>query len=371
MPEGCGAHFFEGRAESLRQHPNAVDGAGLALVGTHAQRRVSLDVLDRLVAFSRGDEDICGSRVSLEVDEALARSPSRLPPGHDPSRPSTALLDIARRRCWRRRRLPVPKTGASGGFSPGYPALGKAVPKAKCAVARAGRAFGLSRAAWHEARLLIVEAQLSTGLRVEPRRRVPPSRHRQQVALHPLDAAEGRGPVVPHGSHGPHAPAPVHVGDCMPREHFDPPPRGFGHQGAAWVGPQIHYGTDLHFSGRQVEGGPVGAVVIREYHGSVAWSYAIAVDVGRHGGGQHYARPIIVGEDERALDGAGRQDYPPCPHSPYALPGVEAVDGAEMVGDPLEDCHEVVVVVAEGCASRQQAHLRHRGQLSEGRIHPS
>ena len=66
-------------AERLREDRQAVDVAELALVGAEAHRGVALGVLDRVVAFARGEHDVGRGDVVLQVDELLR-------PAVDPAR---------------------------------------------------------------------------------------------------------------------------------------------------------------------------------------------------------------------------------------------------------------------------------------------
>ena len=61
----------DGPSELLRQQREADDVGDLALVGAHAERRVALEMLDRLIAFARGERDVVDGDVVLPVDEAL------------------------------------------------------------------------------------------------------------------------------------------------------------------------------------------------------------------------------------------------------------------------------------------------------------
>ncbi len=53
----------------LRQNPKRHDIGGLALVRTHAERRVTLDVLARAEAFPLRKLDVLGGHVVLQIDE--------------------------------------------------------------------------------------------------------------------------------------------------------------------------------------------------------------------------------------------------------------------------------------------------------------
>ncbi len=56
----------------LRQQGDAGDVRRLALVRRHAERRVTLGVLDGAEALALGEFDVVGRDVVLEIDETLA-----------------------------------------------------------------------------------------------------------------------------------------------------------------------------------------------------------------------------------------------------------------------------------------------------------
>ena len=70
-PERRRAHGGDGEAELLREQRETDDVGRLALVGAHAERRVALEVLDRSIAFARGQRDVVDGHVVLPVDESL------------------------------------------------------------------------------------------------------------------------------------------------------------------------------------------------------------------------------------------------------------------------------------------------------------
>ena len=57
-----------------------VDVRRLALVGCHARGGVALDMLDRAKAFARGNPQVLGGDVVLQIDEGLGRTRHPLPP---------------------------------------------------------------------------------------------------------------------------------------------------------------------------------------------------------------------------------------------------------------------------------------------------
>ena len=62
--------------------------------------------------------------------------------------------------------------------------------------------------------------------------------------------------------------------------------------------------------------------VVREDDGPVAGPDAVALHVGRGGAGEHDPGPVVVGEDDRSLGGAGREHDPARPDVPEPALGV-------------------------------------------------
>ena len=67
--EHRGAHLGNADAHRVRGNRQAVDVAQLALVGAEAQRRVALDVFDRLEALAHREQQVGRGDVVLQVDE--------------------------------------------------------------------------------------------------------------------------------------------------------------------------------------------------------------------------------------------------------------------------------------------------------------
>ena len=65
--------------------------------------------------------------------------------------------------------------------------------------------------------------------------------------------------------------------------------------------------------------GHVGIVVVGGDDDALAGQHPPAADVAAHGLRQHHAGVIVAGKRHRALDEAGGEDHPPCPHVPEPL----------------------------------------------------
>ena len=70
-------------ASRLGEERSADDAARLALVRSHAERRVALQMLDRCVALARGELDVVDGDIGLQIDEALVAAVAG---GHAPER---------------------------------------------------------------------------------------------------------------------------------------------------------------------------------------------------------------------------------------------------------------------------------------------
>ena len=91
-----------------------------------------------------------------------------------------------------------------------------------------------------------------------------------------------------------------------------------------------------------------------------------------HAGGrsQHDAGAVIVGENQMALDGAGRQNHLFGANLPEPLARQIGIGPRAMVGHTLGQRHHVVGVIAECGRARQQGDIFHRCQFGNGFGHP-
>src|SRR6266404_3792645 len=76
-PEGRRSDGGDRLAADIRENGEPIDVARLALIGTHAERGVALQMLDRAEAFARREFDIAYGHVVLDINEALAARPDR------------------------------------------------------------------------------------------------------------------------------------------------------------------------------------------------------------------------------------------------------------------------------------------------------
>ena len=149
--------------------------------------------------------------------------------------------------------------------------------------------------------------------------------------------------------------APLGPGDRMAGQHADARGARLGRQTARRPGAQVdHAHTDP--GAHQVERGAIRAVVVGEHHGAPAGPHPIPVDVSAHGARQHDARPVVIREHQRSLERAGGQHDLAGPDFPQALAGqMRRGIGRKMIGHPLEQPEEIVIVVAERRGAREHA----------------
>ena len=93
-----------------------------------------------------------------------------------------------------------------------------------------------------------------------------------------------------------------------------------------------------------IEGRLIGRVIVGEEDGAFFRGHREAVGVTAHGGGQHHAGAVIVGEHQRALDGAGRQNDGLAGERDQDLPGLALLRiGTKMV-TALDEHGEIAVI---------------------------
>ena len=127
----------------------------------------------------------------------------------------------------------------------------------------------------------------------------------------------------------------------------------------------------LDAGARQVDRRAPAVVAASEHRDAPAGRCRVAVEVGAHGGCQHDAGPVVAGEHDRPLDGAGGQHRPLGHDAPQALPRLVRWRHRQVVGDALDGRVGAAVVHAEHRAARHDAHARHALQLRAASRRPT
>ena len=162
----------------------------------------------------------------------------------------------------------------------------------------------------------------------------------------------------------------MHVDQRAARQDLDLQRGNLPRQLAVGLWPEVYDRFHVDSGVEQVEHRDVRVVVVHEQDGAPPRGDAVTEHVGRNRRGEHHAWAIVVSEDQWAFDRAGSQDDLLRPDSPDALPRRVTGGRPKVVGDTFEHGDEVVVVVSERGASREEADLVHGAQLRQPRFQP-
>ncbi len=119
------------------------------------------------------------------------------------------------------------------------------------------------------------------------------------------------------------------------------------HQGFGRIGPHIDDPRDDDARRGEFKGRSIGAVMRGDDHGPTARPDTVAMEKNARRVGQHDAGPVIVGKDERALDGARRQNHMAGADLPHPLTHGFGRDLVEMVDEAFTQPEKIMVVVAK------------------------
>ena len=300
------SRLIDGAAGECGHRGDGGDIGGLALIGRHAKRGVTLEMLDGDVAFARREGDVLQRHIVLEIDPA--------PPFVVGLRPG-GLDSVTARRRVRRGAL------AAAGRVP----LAQRLRECEGAVGGAGDRQVFNPAQWDESRAPLVIKQASARLSVEMHGRRPSAGEQQRVAIM----------RPPAGAN-----------------HFDPPSSDDALYGGAVRDVQSRHGSssarvenlDRRASLGQGLRDNIGAVVISRDHDLLADQHAEAPEVDNRRVGRHHARPIVVGDDKRPLNRASRD---------HDLLRADAPERVRLGHATLPSADEIPVVDAVGRRSSQ------------------
>ena len=193
----------------------------------------------------------------------------------------------------------------------------------------------------------------------------PSPRHQERVAGHGSPRA---GDIQ---SHRLNPQAPFNAQNLGPRRDLDSRgARGFG-QRLLGVWAQIGDQRDADARLLQVQRGAVGAVVRGRDDNALADLHAMLIAIAPRGICKHHRRPVVVREDERALDRACRQHHLARSHLPQALARQVGIGDEVSFGDALVQRDEILCVIAERLRARHQPDIRRRAQRGDRVLEPS
>ena len=350
--EGGGADALDVQPALAGHDGQRIEVGRLALVGTHAQRGVTLEVLDRHITLEVRQFDIVHRHVTLEVDKGLVHRFARNDRGHRYKRHATRIG----RRCGGTHARQVLATGRCRGCRRRPAALHRAI-QALGTQHAAGAEMPAVEAARHETRQPRFVDRFDAAVRTQMHGRCPAAGHRDQVDLHdfadagdtPAADIEGRNRALPnpvrttrlrHRAGLPH----VHAG----RARLCQQPR-------AHLAARIRQ-NDLGASAGQRHGIGVRGIVVGGKHGMAARHHRITVDVRPDRGRQHDAGTVVAGKHQRPLDGAaGHDDVGGAHHvQPLARHTTRCIGQAGCTA--LDDADRVAVVQPERGRAQQQPH---------------
>ena len=93
-------------------------------------------------------------------------------------------------------------------------------------------------------------------------------------------------------------------------------------------------------------------------HDALADLDAVLIEIAPRGVGEHHARPVVVGEDERPFDGAGRQHDLARPHLPEPLAWALGIGDELGLAHALGERDEILRIIAKRLRARHQPHVR-------------
>ena len=127
--------------------------------------------------------------------------------------------------------------------------------------------------------------------------------------------------------------------------------------------PSIHDRHHFPANAPPIQRHVVGVVVGGEEQQLLARRHGVAIEVSAHGRGEHHARQIVVGEDERPLHSAGGENGLLGADAVQTASGAALFDGRrQVISARFQGREEAVVVAAEDGGARQQ-HRIERPQL--------
>ena len=295
--ESGGARVRNGDAAIFGHQGQRIDVGGLALVGAHAERGVALQVLDRAIAFLMRDLDVLDGDVALEINEGLALGSLRRRPGREdcvgPIRRVFRRIDGAR----------LAEAGIGRSRGSGVGAVCDCSGETECAHHRASSEMRGGEAARHEASDRFVILRLDAAVGREMHHRRPAAGHAHGIAF------DGDGMHAAQ-RHALDTLGAIDIENATAREDGDALRTGAGENIGGNIGAVVrHRHGDAR--GSKIECRLIGGVVVGDDHRALVGRHREAIDIGAERRSEHHARTVVVGEDQRPLDGASGHDDGP------------------------------------------------------------
>ena len=248
-----------------------------------------------------------------------------------------------------------------GGRPPGCVALGERAGKAEHGVAGACRPLVLNRRSGPEHLRDLVKRKLAARLRKEMDRGRPASGHQEGVAgnrTHP-ERIGGE-------AHGGYALPALNLVNCGLGRNLQACRTDSVRQRSRRVVAQIRDQFDLDPGVAQVERRAIGAVVRGDEDDAFTDFDAVLVQIATRRVGEHDARSVVVGEDQRTLDRPrGQHDFTR-PHLPQPLARQVRVGDELGFNEPFAQPDEILSVIAECLRTRLEPNVRRAAQRSYG-----
>ena len=201
--------------------------------------------------------------------------------------------------------------------------------------------------------------------------RAPAARDRDEIASKRAASPAGHAVGVErHRVDGPHPSAAMRGDHPVAREYLDALLARACLERPGGTRPRVDDGGDAHARVRKIGGAAIGVAVVRAHHRGQARAHGELVDIGARRVREHDPGAVVPGEDERPLDRPRRQHHLARAHEPQALPRRVGRRDRKMIGNPLAESNEIVVVISEGGGAQKEPRLGHARELGHGSRHP-
>ena len=281
------AHLCGGPARVCTHQHQGIDIAGLTLIGGHAHGGVALQVLHRSVVLARGQGHVVRRDVVLKVHKDFAGLASQRPKCGFCGARVGRYLAKATDRC-----LAEPSCSNLGGMCH---CAGK-VKRTRAGTDHVDVKGGLRRG---EHGRIVMPTQPASGHGIEVHGRCPASGTAHAVRLQRVGVAA----IVGRNRHAFHRPPTLHCDDGAASIHRHAL-RRFAARGQSVIDDRHHVHAGSHEFPHRV----VATVAGRGYDHIASAGHAVERGIALHGTGEHDARPVVVREQHRALEGAGGQN---------------------------------------------------------------